>query len=223
MKRLICLLLTLSLASAAVPALAEYYSAVVFTVNDSLQCTPSELEAAVRRHLFINALNSAAYGIAYDMRDPLNIIDVASKELFAAEQAVIVEDHEDAMGIDLSEEEEAQALAEARTEWEGYRAVVFSETAFPYLPAGDYERIEGDGEGNAARYLESFGVTESVLYREIRARMLEDKLMEEVTAGIEGGDEKIEAYTDLLMIWIQESDIREDGIGVAEVCLELAR
>ncbi len=222
LKRFLSVLLT-ALWITAAGAQAEYFSESVFTVGETA-VSPQTLESAVKRRQILLALSSAEQGRAYDPADSLNILDIMSKTLFDLEQNWVILQEAEAYGLPpLNSEEEEQAAREARESWLWCLQILHSDNGMAFLPAGDYTPQQDDPEGNAQKYLESWGLTEEALREDSRVRIVEKKLMDAVTADIETEDdeEKLMYYVDWLLDRMQQSDIRENGLGVAEVCLAL--
>ena len=221
LKRFLTALLTLALLTAAAGARAAYYSDSAFTAG-SEAVSPQTLEDAVRRRQILLALGSAEQGRLYDTVDSLNILDAVSKALFDLEQNLVLLREAEARGLlPLTGDEEAQAAREARETWLWCLQILHSDNGMAFLPAGDYLVQDNDPEGNAARYLASWGLTEEALAEENRIRLLDQKLMAAVTAGTEDEEERLTAYVDWFLERMEQADIRENGLGVAEVCLAL--
>ena len=203
-------------------ACADYFSPAAVTVNGTVY-TPDELENAMRLHLIEASLNCISNGYGYDVTDPLNIIDALDKVLFDMElRVVVMELAEEMEAAELSPEAEEAAQAEAHETWLGYLALANSEQGRAMLPAGEFEEVEGDTEGNLIRYLASWGLTEDVLVDDARYWMVEEQLKQAVAGTLADEDEQLDFYTDWLLEWYDQADIEESGVGVAEVVLNLA-
>ena len=128
-----------------------------------------------------------------------------------------------ALQIELTDADRQHALEMAGEKWQHCRDIVIGETTYAFMPAGYFTVIPGDAEGNITRYLESFGLTQDVLYAEACNDILEQKLIEAVTEhlGDASDDEKTDFYSEWFTQWFNSADIREDGVGVAEVCLHV--
>ena len=224
MKRLMLSALILILCLTAAHGCAEYYSDTAITVNDTV-ITPEELETAMNRHLIRSALSLAERGIAFDITDSLNIIDVLDKELFDLEMNVIIRERIGDMDVEgLTPEEEAQAAAQAHEAFAHCREITASENGMAFLPAGDYQPVEDNAEETITRYLASFGLTEEALAEEARWELLEEKLKAAAGPSLIGNedDDLVVLYAEWLLEWYRVADIRESGTGIAEVVLKLA-
>ena len=134
---------------------------------DSHDVTQSELESAAVLYVFESALQCAGYGYAFDIMDPLNIEDEMDKLVFDLESWYVVQDLAESMGLyPLGEEAGAAAAANAEAVWEHYWEIAWSDNGMAFLPAGNYEYIEDDPDGNLIRYFASFGLTKDALLQE---------------------------------------------------------
>ena len=209
--------------SAEEPDREDYYSFTAITV-DGLEISPEELEQSMLCHLLQSAVNVSSYGHEYDVTDRDNIIDTLDKVLFDLEIRAVIQHQAELLCVDeLTEEEYGRLWSETEDLWQAMRGALYGENALAFLPAGDYHWIKGDDDGNITRYLASFGITEDTLYAMLHDQMLEQKLLEAVTAPMEnaGEAEKLDAYTDWILEKFWEADIHENGVGIAEVCLRL--
>ena len=200
-----------------------YFSSVAVKVDDAA-VFPEELEEVMRRRLFLAALEVTARGFAYDTVDRDNIIDMLDKTLFDLEFDAVLRNQAEKLGLDdFTDAEYDQMWNEAEEAWRAVYAQMYGENALAFLPAGDYEMIEGDDEGNVVRYLASFGVTEESFFDEMYLERLDAKLQDSVTRSMENAseDEKTSFYIDWLSDRFDEADIHEYGTAVAEVCFRL--
>lgn len=211
MKRLLAVLLALALLCGGMScACAEYYSEVALIAGDA-EYTPEALERAVRLNMIQSALDCAARGYAYDMKDSLSIIDVMSKVLFDLEMRTVVEAQAQEMGLlPLTEEEEAAVRAQAEADYQTWMQIPLSENGSKYLPGVDPE---------------AWGLTLDALIGEARAAAVNEKLMQAYTKDMTDADDaaRQDAYTDWILERWQDAVIYEDALGVAEVCLKLAK
>lgn len=202
----------------------EYDGDAVALVVDGVEVTAAELEAEIRLNMFLAALSCAGYGYEYDITDPLNIEDETDKTLFAIELRMVTQ----AAAFDkdvhvLTPESEERAEKEAAETWERYVEIAMSENGLWFLPAGDYQVIDGDPEGNITRYFASFGLTKEVVLNRAREDQLERQLSEYVTEDEPGLDEngKIEAYSDFILIWMDATEIIENWDVITGVMVRL--
>ncbi len=200
-----------------------YFSSVAVKVDDAV-IFPEELEEVMRRRLFLAALEVTARGFAYDTVDRDNIIDMLDKTLFDLEFDAVLRNQAEKLGLDdFTDAEYDQMWNEAEEAWRAVYAQMYGENALAFLPAGDYEMIEGDDEGNVTRYLASFGVTEESFFDALYLERLDAKLRDSVTRPMEHApeDEKTSFYINWLADRFDEADIHEYGTAVAEVCFRL--
>lgn len=224
MKKTVSALLALLICLLAGAGWAEeaFFFPQAAAVGESV-ISSEELKEDTQSRLLRSALYFAAQGRDYDVIDPVTILDAMSKSLFDLEQREVIFVQALALGAGpLTAEEEAQAAREAAALMAEYRQTAARGEVSAHLPAGEFDYIEGDPEGNLDRYLDSWGLTEERLYNEIYGRMLEEKLEAIVAAEIEDEDEKIDFYTDWILARAEEAPIREDGLAAAEVALSLA-
>ena len=229
MKRISCLALILLLCMTACAGRAEeeffvMESAVTLFGDQSI--STAALKKEMTRQQLILALSYAAEGREYDIMDSLNILDLVSKVLFDMEQSAMIRNLiklQEPEDREVTAEEEAQLRAQAKAEWEEYRAVARSENGMAFLPAGNYVPVPDDPEETITRYFESFGLTEESLYQDALNAALDQKLMQAETAFLEDAteDEKFDYYTDWLLNWFSLAGVQEDPLAVAEVCLRL--
>jgi hypothetical protein len=204
------------------PAGYAYFNQVALTVNGNVVST-QELEDAMRLYQFRAALRCAPYGYGYDITDPMNAVDALDKLVFDIECQFVLQQRAIALQIELTDEERQQALATASEKWQNCRDIVIGETTYAFMPAGYFTVIPGDAEGNITRYLESFGLTQEVLYAEACNDMLEQKLIEAVTEHLDGAseDDKTDFYSTWFAEWYNNADIHENGVAITEVCLHV--
>ena len=182
-------------------------------IVDGAEVTAAELEAAVCLHMFRAALQCAGYGYGYDMKDPMNILDAADKEVFEIERRILIRKLAEEAGIlPLDGEGENLAYEAWADKWEEYREIALSDDGPAFLPAADYDETEGDAMENLTRYFESFGLTENTLYRMAQEDVADRLLMEAVTADMTDSteDEMIDRYTDWFLEKYHEAEITED-------------
>ena len=176
-----------------------------------------ELKRILRLELFLGALNSAGYGYALDIVDPLVVEDKADKVIFALEDGIVVRRLAQERGVSLDEEDLEEARGRAKAEWDRYRGIVWSENGMAYLPAGDYTPAD-DPEETVDRYLASFGLTQEVLFERACGTVLEEKLMAAFTEGMEGTeDDLLMAYVDWQLAALDETEIRVDTEAVTRL------
>ncbi len=229
MKKLAALILTLALLLAALTAFAERDlpasdDPVALTVNRH-EFTRSELEAAVTLHLFEAALQCAGYGYGYDIMDRGNIENSMDLVLFDLEMYSLVRDLGEEMGVyPLNEAAAAAAEEEAEKIWSDYIDIAYSDNGMAFLPAGDYEYIENDPEGNLTRYFASFGLTKDAVLRREILRQTDQEIQKIITAFMEGKteDEIIDYYTDWFVAKMDEDDVTQRDEVIAEAIENLA-
>ncbi|MBQ9324703.1 MAG: hypothetical protein IJ246_02920 [Clostridia bacterium] len=223
MKRFLCLILVLILGmSVASEAGAVYFSEIAITIEDT-EITSEELESAMNQHLIISALYAASAGHDTNITDGLTIIDVLTKVTFDLEQRQVIRNQAALYGIDqLTIEETVRARVQASKKYQAYLDMLFSENAFYFLPAGNYEYVDDDTQGNAKRYLESFGLTEDALYLEEIDWILDEKLKNVILSQVQDTDISEDYYIDWFMDAYYDTYIYEDAVAIAEVCLKLA-
>ena len=182
--------------------------------------TAGELEAAVQLHMFRAALQCAGYGYEYDIVDPLNIEDAMDKEVFEIERKILIRKLAEQEGIWPLDAEAAQAAEEAaRTEWDAAVQIAMSMNGLAFLPAGEYEFVEGDDAGNLTRYFKSFGLTEDVLLEEARIYEADELLRAKVMAARTdlSEDDLVIEYANWFMDRFEEMDISEDAYVISLV------
>ena len=229
MKKTAALLLTLALLLTALTAFTEGElpagdDPVALTVN-SHEITKSELKSAAVLYMFESALQCAGYGYGFDMTDRLNIEDEMDKLVFDMELWYTAQDLAEEMGLyPLSEEAGAAAAANAEETWEYYRGIAWSDNGMAFLPAGDYQNIEGDPEGNITRYFASFGLTKEALLEKAVLDQADEELEKTVTAFMadRSEDEIIDYYTDWFLERMDEQYILTDDEVIGRVIEELA-
>lgn len=190
------------------------------------EVTGPELESAATLYIFEAALECAGYGYEFEILDRLNIEDEVDKLVFDLKSWYVAQDLAEGMGLyPLNEEAAAAAAAEAEAEWEHYREIAWSENGLAFLPAGIYQSVENDPEGNMLRYFASFGLTKNALYEEAVRKQTEEELKKAVTASMTGKseDEIINEYTDWFLEKMDEVTISENTEVIAEVIDSLAQ
>ena len=196
---------------AAIAEGADESDPAAFSVGDT-QVTASELEAETRLYLFMAVLECAEYGEDYDIMDPENVDDRAYLAVMDMKERIANRIIMEEEGIaPLSADEEKEAAENGREEWERYRKIAWSDNGLAFLPAGDYEIIDGDPEGNITRYFASFGLTEAGLEAYAREEMIGNKVREYVIGALADmtSDQKIEYY----IKWYNQ---KLDEIGISE-------
>ncbi len=222
MKKLISLLLVIGMLFGSYAATAEGEpdnDPVAFSVGD-VQVTASELEAETRLYLFVAALECAEYGEDYDILDPENIDDRADLAVMDFEEHIANRILAGEAGIGtLSPSDEESVRDEAHEEWERYQGIAWSEKNMAFLPAGDYEMIDGDPEGNITRYFASFGLTEEVLVRFAREELIANRVRESVTETLTdmSRDEQIDYYVRWYFRKLDEIGVAENADVIAQV------
>ena len=192
---------------------------VAFSVGD-VQVTASELEAETRLYLFMAALECAEYGEDYYILDPELIDDRADLAVMDIEEHIANRILADDAGVGtLSPDDEEAVRESAHEEWERYRAIAWSENGMAFLPAGDYEVVDGDPEGNITRYFASFGLTEEVLVRFAREELISDRVRESVIEGLsdKSRDEQINYYVQWYFRKLEEIGVTEYKDVIAQV------
>ena len=190
---------------------------VVLIVGDR-EVTAGELKDAVMLHMFEAALRCAGYGYEYDITEYLNIADATDKVLFDLESREVIRALAEERGLlPLSEERRRAAAEEAEKEWEAFREIAWSEYGLAFLPAGDYEYVEGETEENLDRYFASFGLTRDVLREDWEAYETDRQIMQEITAFMAEAteDEKTDYYSN----WFVE-EMDASGIVVYDDLVE---
>ena len=192
---------------------------VALDVN-GVKISAGELEAAVQLHMFRAAVQCAGYGYGYDIVDPLNIEDAMDKEIFEIERRILIRKLAEEAGIWPLNAEGEQAAEEAgHAEWDADMQIAMSMNGLAFLPAGDYEYVEGDDMGNLTRYMESFGLTENVLCEKAREdeanKQLKQKVMADRTDLSE--DELIVEYAYWFMDQFEDMEITENADAIAMV------
>ena len=226
MKKLTALLLTLALLVYGLAAFAENgdeNDPVALNVN-GYEVTESELEAAARLYIFEGALQCAGYGYGLDIVDPLTIEDEMDKLVFDMERWYLSQDLAEGMGLyPLSDEATAEAVAEAEAAWQRYWDIACSDNGMAFLPAGDYQQVDGDDEGNLTRYFASFGLTRETLLDKAVLEQTCEELQKAISAGAPEMDDDalITWYADWFIAELQAADITENSDVIARASAEL--
>lgn len=214
MRRFMAAVLAVLMMLCVFPAIAEETydgSMIAFSVGDT-QVTASELEAETRLYLFMAALECAEYEEDYDIMDPENIDDRAYLAVMDMEERIANRILMEQEGIPpLSAEDEEAILESAHEEWERYRGIAWSDSGIAFLPAGNYQVVDGDPEGNITRYFAGFGLTEETLAGIVREEMISSRVRQSVfdTLADMTTDQKIDYY-------VQWQKDKMDEIGVTE-------
>ncbi len=214
MRRFMAAVLAVLMMLCVFPAIAEETydgSMIAFSVGDT-QVTASELEAETRLYLFMAALECAEYEEDYDIMDPENIDDRAYLAVMDMEERIANRILMEQEGIPpLSAEDEEAILESAHEEWERYRGIAWSDSGIAFLPAGNYQVVDGDPEGNITRYFAGFGLTEETLAGIVREEMISSRIRQSVfdTLADMTTDQKIDYY-------VQWQKDKMDEIGVTE-------
>ncbi len=214
MRRFMAAVLAVLMMLCVFPAIAEETydgSMIAFSVGNT-QVTASELEAETRLYLFMAALECAEYEEDYDIMDPENIDDRAYLAVMDMEERIANRILMEQEGIPpLSAEDEEAILESAREEWERYRGIAWSDSGIAFLPAGNYQVVDGDPEGNITRYFAGFGLTEETLAGIVREEMISSRIRQSVfdTLADMTTDQKIDYY-------VQWQKDKMDEIGVTE-------
>ena len=225
MKRLAALLMTLVLLLTALGAFAEgdSYDPIALTVDDHVM-TQSELYEAARLYMFEAALSCAGYGYDFDMVDRLNIEDEMDKLLFDVELEWVERDQAESMGLyPLSAEAMAAAQQDADELWNEYWDIAMSDFGMAFLPAGNYQFVDGDDEGNLIRYFESFGLTKEAMLEEYVRYWTGEELKKAVTADMtdKSNDEIINYYSTWILGRMDTANIEENKVVIELVMDEL--
>ena len=187
--------------------------------------TRSDLESAATLYMFEAALNCAGYGYGFDITDRLNIEDEVDKLVFDLKSCYVAQDLAQSMGLyPLSAEASAAAAEDAEAAWERYRRIAWSDNGMAFLPAGDYEYIEDDAEGNLVRYFASFGLTKEALLQKAVWDQADDELKKAVTASMtdKSDEELLNYYVDWFLEKMDEEYIVENDDVIARVIDDLA-
>ena len=218
MKKTAVLILTIIFFLTAMTAFAENGdrfssgSDPVALIVDSHEVTQSELESAAVLSVFESALQCAGYGYAFDIMDPLNIEDEMDKLVFDLESWYVTQDLAASMGLYPPGKDAGDTAAEnAEAAWEHYREIAWSDNGMAFLPAGDYESVEDDPDGNLVRYFASFGLTKEALLQEAIRDQTGEELKKAVTAFMtdESDEAVIDYYTDWFLAKMDERYIVE--------------
>ena len=223
MRRFMAAVLAVLMMFCAFTAFAEETydgSLVAFSVGDT-QVTASELEAETRLYLFIAALECAEYEEDYDIMDPENIDDRAYLAAMDMEERIanrILMEQEEIPP--LSAEDEESIIESAQEEWERYRGIAWSDSGIAFLPAGNYQIVDGDPEGNITRYFAGFGLTEEILAEIAREEMISSRVRQSVfdTLADMTTDQKINYY----IRW-QSDKMNEIGVTENQEVIALVR
>ena len=230
MKKLAALLMTLViLLTALAVSSGEGYDAeedlVALTVDDH-EVTQSELQDAATLALFEAALSCAGYGYGFDIIDPLNIEDEMDKLIFDIELGYVEMDQAQAMGLyPLSAEAAAAAEQEAEETWQRYLDIAWSDDGMAYLPAGNYQYVEDDPNGNIVRYFASFGLTKEALLEKAVREQAGEELKGAVTASMadQSDEDIIMYYADWILEKMDEAYIEENDMAIQAVMDRLAQ
>ena len=215
MKKVLALLLMIAIACGMTCAFAEDGAdegeRIALAVA-GVETTAAELEAEIRLYMFMSALECAGEGEEYNILDPENIDDKTYYVVMDIEDRIADRILAEEAGIDTLTSDDEEALTEEANEtWERYRAIAWSDDGMAFLPAGDYEVIDGDPEGNITRYFASFGLTEDVLLAQARAELIGNRLRAYVTDPLT--DMSRDAKTEYYVQWRND---RFDELGVEE-------
>ncbi len=226
MKKLTALLLTLALLVYGLAAFAEggYENDPVALNVNGYEVTESELKTAARLYIFEGALQCAGYGYGLDIVDPLTIEDEMDKLVFDMERWYLSQDLAEGMGLyPLSDEATAEAVAEAEAAWQRYWDIACSDNGMAFLPAGDYQQVDGDDEGNLTRYFASFGLTRETLLDKAVLEQTCEELQKAISAGAPEMDDDalITWYADWFIAELQAADITENSDVIARASAEL--
>ena len=209
-KRIGCILLVLLLIQSGT-CLAEYVSYEVFTVNGEV-LTTTDLDTLMSAYLVRSLLSVTERGFPYDMQDSLTLVDALDKVLFDAKMVMITRQQAAELGISLTPEEELKAQEQAAEAWSA-----FLDSADGYLSRSGLEVIEPE------TFLTFYGLTPELLEQEARDEILDERLSDQVTAGMEDEEEALMAYVDWSLAKMDEAVIQDDVAAAAEVCLALAK
>ena len=197
---------------------------IAITVGDE-KITAAELKDEIRVELIRSALECAEYGYEYDTVDPENIYDRADIVAFDLELRAVVREQAKKLGVDVLTPSSEEAVEKKVQEtWDQYAAIARSDNGMAYLPAGEYEPVDGNPEETIERYFASFGLTKDALRRIITAEQIDTQLETVVTAGknLKARDEYVDYYTDWILQRYDEMNPVRNNDVIDRVVRELA-
>ena len=197
---------------------------IAITVGDE-KISAAELKEEIRLELIRSALECAEYGYEYDTVDPENIDDRADIVAFDLELRAVVREQAQQLGTDVLTPAAEEAIEkEVQETWDRYSAIAHSDNGMAFLPAGEYEPVEGDPEETLKRYFASFGLTKDALRRIITAEHIDTQLETVAIAGkgLKSRDEIIDYYTDWILERYDEMNPVRNQDVIDRVVRELA-
>ena len=197
---------------------------IAITVGDE-KISAAELKDEIRLELIRSALECAGYGYEYDTVDPENIADRADIVAFDLELRAVVQEQARKLGADvLTPEAEEAVEKEVQETWDRYTAIARSDNGMAFLPAGEYEPVEGNPEETLERYFASFGLTKDTLRRIAAAEQTDTQVETVVIAGkgLKTRDEIIDYYTDWILERYDEMNPVRNNDVINRVIQELA-
>ena len=197
---------------------------IAITVGDE-KITADVLKDEIRLELIRSALECAGYGYEYDTVDPENIADRADTVAFDLELRAVVREQARKLGADvLTPEAEEAVEKEVQETWDRYTAIARSDNGMAFLPAGEYEPVEGNPEETLERYFASFGLTKDALRRIAAAEQTDTQVETVVIAGkgLKTRDEIIDYYTDWILERYDEMNPVRNNDVINRVIQELA-
>ncbi len=226
MKKPAALLMTLVLLLTALTAFAEEADDPIALTVGSHEFSRSELKSAATLYIFEAALSCAGYGYGLDTVDPLTVEDEMDKLVFDMERWYVAQDLAEEIDLyPLDMDGVIAAAADADETWERYLRIAWSENGMAFLPAGDYQPVEDDPNGNLIRYFASFGLTREALLRKAILEQTYAELKKEVTSSMTdlSDEEILNEFTDWFHEKMEEAYIAEHDDVIAQVIEELVR
>jgi len=186
----------------------------------------AELKKAATLHMFEASLQCAGNGYEYDILDPLNIEDAMDKVVFDLERWYVTQDLAEEKGLyPLAGDAFDTAVKDAEILWEEYRTIAWSDNGLAFLPAGSYQYVEDDPEGNINRYFASFGLTKEALLQEAMWEQSHEELGKTVTSSMKDKtpDEILDYYSNWFIEQMDAQYIVEEDDVIARAKEELGR
>ena len=184
----LALAMTLMLSGCALIVKDEAVDAAtpIITRGDKV-ITKGEVQNAVNSQLNYMSYLYSIYGYPYDATDAANIAEAQETAIQDLEEDIVIREKIEEMGITLTEEEEAQAMETAQSNFDSH--VEYAKSA----EFADSE-LEGDELTNAAvEYLAENGVTLESYQTSARDNALDTKMRDEIIKDVEVTEEELQA------------------------------
>ena len=184
----LALAMTLMLSGCALVVKDEAVDAAtpIITKGDKV-ITKAEVQSAANTELNYMAYLYSIYGYSYDTTDPDNIAEAQESAIQQLEEDLVIREKIEEMGLTLTEEEEAEAMETAQSNFD-------SEVSYAKSAVFSDSELEGDELTNAAvEYLAGNGVTLESYQNNARDNALDTKLREEIIKDVVVTEEELQA------------------------------